>query len=196
MNISMIETKKLIPYDNNPRNNDDAVDAVACSIQEFGFKQPIVADENMVIIAGHTRYKAAQLLKMDKVPVLTASDLSPDQVRAYRLADNKTAELAEWDYNALGLELAEIDDIDMADFGFDIPDIEMDGFGTDFELPDGGQPEIRTMSFTLHEKQQELIKYAMDVVKDNIQETFGNGNANGNALHEVVRQWAELRERV
>lgn len=107
------------PYENNPRDNDDAVDAVANSIKEFGWQQPIVVDKDMVIIVGHTRYKAAKKLGMDKVPVVVASKLTPEQVKAYRLADNKTNELAAWDDELLEDELVGIDDIDMADFGFD-----------------------------------------------------------------------------
>ncbi len=94
------------PYDNNPRKNDQAVDAVAGSLREYGFRQPIVFDSDGVIIAGHTRYKAALKLGLEKVPVHVATDLSPEQVRAYRLADNKTGELATWDLEILPIELA------------------------------------------------------------------------------------------
>ena len=107
------------PYENNPRNNDDAVDAVANSIKEFGWQQPIVVDIGGVIIAGHTRYKAAQKLGLKTVPVVVAKDLSEEQVKAYRLADNKSGELATWDDELLEDELVGIDDIDMSQFGFD-----------------------------------------------------------------------------
>lgn len=110
---------EIKPYDKNPRDNDGAVDAVAASIQEFGFKQPIVVDKDGVIIVGHTRYKAAQKLKLDTVPVLVAKDLTEEQVKAYRLADNKTAELAGWNFGLLNEELFSIDGIDMEQFGFD-----------------------------------------------------------------------------
>lgn len=115
----------LLPYVNNPRLNDGAVDAVAASIKEFGFKVPIVVDSDGVIVTGHTRLKAAKKLGLDTVPVIVASDLSPEQVKAFRLADNKTAELAEWDIGKLDIELGEIENIDMGDFGFDI-DLSMD----------------------------------------------------------------------
>lgn len=108
------------PYDNNPRNNDGAVEATANSIKEFGWQQPIVVDKDNVIIVGHTRYKAAKKLGMDKVPVVVADKLSPEQVKAYRLADNKTGELADWDMGLLDDELGDISDIDMSDFGFDL----------------------------------------------------------------------------
>lgn len=111
--------KSIRPYEKNPRRNDEAVDAVAASIREFGWQQPIVVDRDGVIIAGHTRYKAAKKLKCDTVPVVVADDLTEDQVKAYRLADNKTGELAEWDTALLGEELAELADFDMSQFGFD-----------------------------------------------------------------------------
>lgn len=111
--------KSIRPYEKNPRRNDEAVDAVAASIREFGWQQPIVVDRDGVIIAGHTRYKAAKKLKCDTVPVVVADDLTEDQVKAYRLADNKTGELAEWDFSALEEELAELSDFDMQQFGFD-----------------------------------------------------------------------------
>ena len=110
---------EITPYINNPRNNDQAVDAVANSIKEFGWQQPIVVDKNMVIIVGHTRYKAAKRLKLDKVPVVVATNLTDEQAKAYRLADNKVGELADWNDDLLSDELAGIDDIDMSDFGFD-----------------------------------------------------------------------------
>lgn len=108
------------PYENNPRDNDGAVEATANSIKEFGWQQPIVVDKDMVIIVGHTRYKAAKKLGMDEVPVVVADNLSPEQVKAYRLADNKTGELADWDMGLLDDELDDIMNIDMSDFGFDL----------------------------------------------------------------------------
>lgn len=113
------------PYENNPRDNDGAVEATANSIKEFGWQQPIVVDKDMVIIAGHTRLKAAKQLGLKHVPIVVA-DLSEEQAKAYRLADNKTGELADWDMGLLDDELAEIADIDMSDFGFDL-DIPDDG---------------------------------------------------------------------
>lgn len=110
----------LMPYANNPRLNDGAVDAVAASIKEFGFKVPIVVDADGVIVTGHTRLKAAKKLGIKTVPVIVADDLSPEQVKAFRLADNKTSELADWDLGKLDIELDGITDIDMGDFGFDL----------------------------------------------------------------------------
>ena len=119
MKVEAKSTDEIKPYENNPRDNDDAVDAVANSIKEFGWQQPIVVDNEGVIIAGHTRYKAAKKLGLKHVPVVVADNLTPDQVKAYRLADNKTAELADWDMDLLNDELDQIRNIDMSDFGFD-----------------------------------------------------------------------------
>lgn len=113
----------LIPYINNPRNNDNAVDAVASAIKNFGFKVPIVVDSKNEIINGHTRLKAAQKLGLEEVPVIVADDLSEEKVKAFRLADNKVSELATWDMEALSMELSEISDLelnfDMSEFGFE-----------------------------------------------------------------------------
>jgi DNA modification methylase len=113
----------LRPYENNPRMNDDAVEAVAESIRQFGFRQPIVVDAEGVIVIGHTRWRAAQSLGLIEVPVHVARELSPEQVRALRIADNKTGELAEWDLDKLGIELKAIEasdlDLDLAALGFD-----------------------------------------------------------------------------
>ena len=111
---------EITPYEKNPRKNDEAVEYVANSIKEFGFKVPIVIDKNGVIVAGHTRYKAAQKLGLEKLPCVIADDLTEEQVKAFRLADNKVGELAEWDFDLLGEELDGIFDIDMSECGFDV----------------------------------------------------------------------------
>lgn len=119
MKIDELKIGDIKPYGNNPRNNEGAVDAVAASIREFGFKVPIVVDKNNIIVAGHTRLKAAERLGLDKVPCIRADDLTEEQVRAFRLADNKTAELAFWDFEKLDEELAELQSLDMTAFGFE-----------------------------------------------------------------------------
>lgn len=126
MKVQSTSITDIKPYPKNPRDNDAGVDAVANSIKEFGWQQPIVVDKDNVIIVGHTRYKAAKKLGMKEVPVVVASNLSDEQVRAYRLADNKTGELTDWDMGLLDDELGDITDIDMSDFGFDldVPDDE------------------------------------------------------------------------
>lgn len=118
MNIREEDLKNLKPYERNPRKNDDAVDAVKASIKEFGFKVPIVVDKNNVIVAGHTRYKAAMKLGLTTIPVVVADDLTDQQIKAFRLADNKVGELAKWDDQLLELEILDID-MDMMKFGFD-----------------------------------------------------------------------------
>ena len=108
MKIALVPIDSVRPYEKNPRVNDQAVESVARSLREFGFRQPVVVDEAGVIVVGHTRWKAAKALGLEKVPVHTATDLSPEQIKAYRLADNQTATLAEWDMDLLPLELADL----------------------------------------------------------------------------------------
>ena len=194
MKIEYNTLDKIKPYENNPRINDFAVKYVASSIKEFGFKVPIIIDENNVIVAGHTRLKAAKKLGFEKVPCIRADDLTENQIKAFRLADNKVGEIATWDFNSLSVELANIENINMSNFNFEPLDVSPDDFGNSFILPDGEKPEICTMTFTVHEKQKELIEYAINLVKDETVETFGNSNKNGNALYEVVKQWAELKK--
>ena len=119
-------------YENNPRQNDEAVEYVANSIKEFGFRNPIILDKDNVIIAGHTRYKASQQLKLKEVPCIYANDLTEEQVKAFRLADNKVGEIAEWDDDLLKIELDDILDIDMSDLGFD--DIDLDVLDEETEV--------------------------------------------------------------
>ena len=111
---------EIKPYENNPRHNDNAVDAVANRIREFGFKVPIVVDSEGVIVAGHTRYKAAKKLGLQTVPCLVADDLNEEQINAFRLADNKVGELATWDLDTLKVELDNIGEIDLSGMGFDL----------------------------------------------------------------------------
>lgn len=127
MKIEQMSVDELIPYHSNPRFNEQAVDKVAASIKEFGFKVPIVVDKDNVIVAGHTRLRASQLLNLETVPVLRADDLTEEQVQAYRLADNKTAEFAEWDTELLEQELDELT-LDMEQFGFEDLEIELDPY--------------------------------------------------------------------
>lgn len=120
-NIEIRSIESIRPYEKNPRINDAAVDAVAASLKEFGFRQPIVVDGDGVIVCGHTRYKAAQQLGLAKVPVHVAKDLTPEQIRAYRIADNKTSDLSDWDYDILPIELSALQDagFDLGSIGFD-----------------------------------------------------------------------------
>lgn len=120
MKVQEKALEEIRPYENNPRKSEPAVEKVAESLKEFGWQQPIVVDADGVIIAGHTRWHAARRLGMQTAPVVVADNLTEDQVRAYRLADNKTNEFASWDIDLLDSELLSIDDIDMELFGFDM----------------------------------------------------------------------------
>ena len=126
LKVTYMKISEIHPYDKNPRNNDDAVASVARSIQEFGWQQPIVVDQNMVIIVGHTRLKAAISLGLTEVPVVVADHLTPEQVQAYRIADNKTSELAEWNYELLPLEIRDLQEanVDLSLLGFDTSELE------------------------------------------------------------------------
>ena len=124
----------LTPYEKNPRKNDRAVDYVLRSISEFGFKVPMVITKDGVIVCGHTRYKAAKKLGLEKVPCVIADDLTDEQIKAFRLADNKVSEFAEWIPELLDDEMAGIFDIDMSDFGFNIDEQSED---EPMEAPDG-----------------------------------------------------------
>ena len=152
MEVSNISLSELKEYENNPRLiNDEAIERVAASIKEFGFKVPIIVDEDNVIIAGHTRKLAAQSVGMDEVPVIIADDLTEEQIKAFRLADNKVSEFSEWDFELLYSEMETLD-IDMDLFGFDeeLPDIDIDDvFQEEPEAPkvnklkwNGGEIEI------------------------------------------------------
>lgn len=142
MEIIERKTTEIHPYEGNPRDNEAAIPAVMESIRQFGFKVPIIIDENDVIIAGHTRLKAAERLGMNTVPCIKADDLTPEQVKAFRIADNKTAELSTWDFEALNVELSEIEDIDMSAFGFDMSEIEdiPEPEDDDYEEPEEIEP--------------------------------------------------------
>lgn len=119
MEIINIKIEDLKPYEKNPRKNDEAVKYVKESIKNFGFKVPIVVDKNNVIVAGHTRYKASLELGLEEVPCIIANDLTDEQIKAFRLADNKVSEQAEWDLDLLNEELDDILNINMLDFGFE-----------------------------------------------------------------------------
>src|SRR5690625_4443767 len=146
MKIILRDVYDLNEYENNPRHNDEAVDVVAESIKEFGFKVPIIITSDDVIVAGHTRLKAAKKLGLSEVPCIVADDLNEDQIKAFRLVDNKTSEVATWDFLKLQEELDNID-LNLVNFGFediydDIPDNATDDeFDVFDEVPD--EPESK-----------------------------------------------------
>lgn len=125
MDVQMMDIKDIHPYGKNPRRNDDAVQSVANSIRDFGFKQPIVVDREHIIIVGHTRYKAAKKLKLKQVPVLVADDLTEEQAKAYRIADNSAGSASTWDYDLLMGELQGIS-LDMRQYGIDTDDMQIE----------------------------------------------------------------------
>ena len=132
MEVFMRRIEDIVPYEYNPRDNDEAAEVVAESIKEFGFQNPIILDENDVVICGHARLKAAMLLGLEEVPCIAVTDLTPAQVRAFRIADNKTAEIAGWDYDALCREFQELSEMDF--------DLNLTGFN-EFEQTEYGQPD-------------------------------------------------------
>ena len=161
--MKIVEKKlsDLKPYEKNPRKNDGAVKYVEKSIKEFGFRVPIIIDKDNVIVAGHTRYKAAQNLKMEKVPCIVASDLTEKQIKAYRLADNKVSEFSVWDYDLLSEELLDlVEDIDMGDLGFsvDIDDLQNKweaGNGESNNTSEKSYSIVYEIAFNNEEEQQE-----------------------------------------
>lgn len=153
MNIIQKKLEDITPYENNPRKNEDATKVVVESIRQFGFRVPIVIDGDGVIIAGHTRYKAAKELGMTEIPAVIADDLTDEQIRAFRIADNKTAEFAAWDFDKLHEELEKIEGIDMELFGIDEQyDMEqLDSLFTDAGDRAEKEPEMITCPNCGHE---------------------------------------------
>lgn len=193
--IKIIEKKieDLTPYAKNPRKNDKAVDKVAASIREFGFKVPIVIDKAGVVAAGHTRLKAALKLGMDTVPCIIADDLTEEQIKAFRLADNKTSEFTDWDFELLTDELQDINDIDMSEFGFDtsnIPEIndpderpedfeDIEKFEKHYGVPyQGNKSRIADIIISLLPEGKRLVDLFGGVVQSHIAQCCrGNGTA-------------------
>ena len=173
MKIITKDIKEIKPYEKNPRKNDEAVEYVIKSIKEFGFKVPIIIDKNNTIVAGHTRYKACEKLNINKIPCIIADDLTEQQIKAFRLADNKVSEYSCWDFDLLNNELSEILDIDISDFGFElcsnmdlgyIDDILSDNF---VDLNESST--IFTVSFNFpKEKEETILSYIKDNGKDDI----------------------------
>lgn len=193
MKVQNISLTDIHPYARNPRKNDEAVKNVAASIREFGFLVPLVIDREHEIVAGHTRFKAAQSLGMKEVPCVIADELTEDQIKAFRLADNKVGELAAWDMDLLPLELADIQ-MPMTDFGFEA--ISDEDFSENFTLDDGEKKPFQQISITVHDEQAKLILAAIKYVYEQnaVTETFTNENHNGNGLYEVVREWAVMKK--
>lgn len=143
--VQMMSIDDVVPYENNPRDNKSAIEYVANSIRDFGFRNPIIVDKDNVIIAGHTRLEAAKQLEMRQVPVIVASDLTDEQVKAFRIIDNKTAEQSDWNMLKLSKEIIGID-FELTDFGFSEIEIDnLESLGNDF-FGTPQTPELQTYS--------------------------------------------------
>jgi ParB-like chromosome segregation protein Spo0J len=187
--------QSITPYARNPRKNAAAVAKVRASIAEFGFRQPIVVDESGIIVAGHTRYQAALDLGLKTVPVHVATGLSKAQIKAYRIADNRTASEAEWDMELLELEIEELKemDFDLDLTGFDESELAGIDLGesavpldTMPNMPEGDKEPFQQMTFTLHDDQAEQVRLAIDAAK--AMGAFVNSpneNSNGNAISRI-----------
>lgn len=171
MQIIMKKIKEIQPYENNPRNNKKAVEFVMNSIKEFGFKQPIVIDGEGVIVCGHTRYQASKKLKLKEVPCILADDLNEQQIKAFRLADNKTSEWAEWDLEKLEVEMEEIT-MDLSGFGF--MEIEEDEIDAPLEEEEGeGFGGVGKPGFDITFKFKQINKQKInDIIKENGKENI------------------------
>lgn len=196
MEIKKIGINGLKPYGKNAKKHPEAqIAQVANSIEQFGWKQPLVIDKDNTIIIGHCRWLAAKQLGYDTVPCVIADDLTEVQVKALRLVDNKTNE-SEWDFALLDAELDGIFDIDMAAFGFDLT--TADEYDDVFSLPDGDKQPFQTLSFTLSDGQADFVKEQLAAMKKTkAYEDYGvdeNANSNGNALYLVVLEWERQRK--
>lgn len=188
MNIIEKRLEELTQYENNPRNNEYAVEGVANSIREFGFKVPIVIDKNNVIVSGHTRYLACKELGIETVPCIVADDLTDEQIKAFRLADNKVSEVALWDFDKLNMELAEIE-IDMTDFGFSEP-LEFE----ELDLPDEAPEDTRgynimyEIAFNNEQEQEDWYKFLREL------KTIYNKDTISERILEAVKEWRNFKK--
>ena len=199
MKVENLEIDKVIPYFNNPRKNM-AVEKVAMSIKEYGFQQPIVVDNNMSIIVGHTRYEAAKSINLEKIPVVIAN-ISHEKAKAYRIADNKTNESSIWDYPLLNKEFSDLMDanFDLEKTGFDEDELEKiithhkDDENAEFpNIEDIQTRDFEEMTFILSIEQGKFIKDFLTFFKSNFDVTDEkNTNSNGNALYIALKNFSE-----
>ena len=181
MKIVYKNIDEIIPYENNPRNNEEAVDYVANSIKEFGFKVPIIIDKENVIVSGHTRLKASQKLGLKEVPVIYADDLTEEQIKAFRIADNKTGEKAGWDFDKLKIELGDID-LDMTNFGFGdfelsmlVDDMEPEPYDDEIikEYSENSEEYLASKRIIITYKTEEEEEYLKEMLKtDNLKVVY------------------------
>lgn len=195
MKIIDIKLEKIKPFaKNNKIHSTKQVEMIANSIKEFGFKNPIILDKNNEIIAWHGRLLAAQQLGMETVPCIMADDLTPKQVKAYRLLDNRISDFAQYDLNNIAEELKEVGDtqlwLETLDGIFD-GIITKDTFTDDFTLPEWEKWFIETMTFTLHKTQKESVMAAIDLANSMGEYSGENKNTNGNALERICTLFIE-----
>ena len=197
MNIESKLLADIVPYAKNAKKHDNRqINNVAESIKQYGFVQPIVIDRDGVIVIGHCRALAAKKLGMKEVPCVCVDDLTPEQVNALRIVDNKSNE-SEWDLDILPDELAELD-LSNFDFDFGIDtEYEDENYGDEFSLKDGDREPIQNMTFTFSDDEAEIIKEAISEMKktDKFKEYDNplNKNGNGNALFLVVEEWLQQK---
>jgi ParB family transcriptional regulator, chromosome partitioning protein len=200
MKIEIADINSIKPYENNPRKlSEKAIEKVAMSLKEYGFRQPIVVDKDRIIVVGHTRFRASKKLGFKEVPITIADNLTPEQINGYRIADNRTSQESEWDFQPLQKELS-----DLADLNFNLEltgfnDSELDNYITfendvDIDLPDipnEDKKPFQQITFTLHNTQFDIVKNAIDYIKkQNIDDTI-NDNRNGNAITEICKLFYE-----
>lgn len=197
MKIEDISIEKLTMYDKNAKKHEGKdISIIKESIEKFGFNDPVgVWGEKNTIVEGHGRVLAAKELGIKTIPCIRLDYLSDEERRGYALAHNKTAEFSQWDFNILDAEIAELNNIDFEKLGFEVEKIDADDFTTDFEISDNEKSEYCQMTISLHNEQKKLIENAIKMINnDEITETFGNENKNGNAIYKVVKEWAEQRK--
>jgi ParB-like chromosome segregation protein Spo0J len=192
LNVKYMNRDKLIPYANNARTHSEhQIKQIAASIQEFGFTNPILIDEDNGIIAGHGRLEAAEILDLTDIPTIKLSGLSDAQKRAYVIADNKLAMNAGWDAELLKLELTQLSDEDfkLELLGFDdtelvplIGNVDGDEFPS---LPDGDREPFQQMTFILHDEQASTVVECLSIAKSQGPFIGENTNSNGNALDRI-----------
>lgn len=198
MEITTAPVDALVPYAHNANlHTDGQIDQIANSIREFGFRDPVGVWKNphgqLEIVEGHGRVLAAKRLGMTELPVIRLDDLTDEQRRAYTHVHNQLTRASEFDFDVLDQELAELS-FDFEALGFDgFTDVDVDDYGTDFELPDGDKPNVSQATFILAPEQRDYVMATLAMVDTSETETYGNTNKNGNALYEVVKQWAALR---
>lgn len=197
MKIEDISIEKLTMYDKNAKKHEEKdISIIKESIEKFGFNDPVgVWGEKNTIVEGHGRVLAAKELGIKTIPCIRLDYLSDEERRGYALAHNKTAEFSQWDFNILDAEIAELNNIDFEKLGLEVEKIDADDFTTDFEISDNEKGEYCQMTISLYNEQKKLIENVIKMINnDEITETFGNENKNGNAIYKVVKEWAEQKK--